>query len=73
MTSYPTIQTLPYDFLLIENDFFYRSRQKPLGRIARADAWRLICNSCIVIITMVGVWVEHVTYCPKVGAGGGSC
>jgi len=61
MTSYPTIQTLPYDALLIEIDFVYRSPQKPLGRSARAHAWRLICNQSIIIITMVGVWVEHVT------------
>jgi len=42
------------------------SQQKPLGRIARADAWRLICNQSIVIITMTVVLVEQVTFGKKV-------
>jgi len=53
--SDPTVQTPPYDFLLIEIDVFSRRQQKPLGRIARADAGRLICNPSLVIITMADV------------------
>jgi len=50
----------------LEINFFYRSQQKPLGRSARANAWRLICNPSIVILPIAGLWVEHMTSGKKV-------